>query len=365
MKSSIEEHKILNQVIDEFIECKNTFTEWDDSFGFKFLSELGEVRNPGFLNGISDFILFFIEKIVNLPFIHKLSNLIHNIITKIMNESFNLGNVTDLLDYFAQSFLNFSDFLHKYNIDNIDLKIEYFIVTFLSILSIPIGRINDYNYYENITQFYVLVENMPEMFTIEEGKFCEDKEGDPVADIIKKINNNLVHKKLFKFSKFLNYKTFEEDRKILKYSCLKIRKLMDIYQFGMDFDRSNINLYDYYARCLFIKLLDDIRNIGKYENNIFKTNDKKNNTAYVIALMQLACKYNPQIKSFYASIIIIFVHYNRQYFLDELNTYIIQNIKIINFEAFNYQKLLHLFEKKNFLEKFMKIFLGNNLSQKK
>lgn len=391
MKTSIKESKILKEVVNEFLKKRDEIGEEEI---LVILRELNGIKNRNFIRNVSSYILTFSAKIVNIPFIEKTGDLIKNLITYVFLNYFEMDReyLKKILDYFSRSSLNFCYFVDKYGIKEKEYKCEYLIACFLTVLVLPIGKIEDFKLWESITKLWVLMDNMcdrreymnwvkestiffEERIWLDENKRKDflKKKGNPIIEILNEIelnkNNMKIYNRFYKLFLFsykrdgYNKERNELDEKrMLKYSCLKARKSLDIFQYSMDFERDEVNLKEYYARCLGIQLLDDLMDIKKDKeengNTIFTKGNKKNNDRSAICVIKYLNEYNNKISEYLITLTVLFIHYNKEYFTDEFVEKIINNTEIIDLDNFNMEKMMFLLKEDKFIEKFLKLFTG-------
>jgi len=391
MKTSIKESKILKEVVNEFLKKRDEIGEEEI---LVILRELNGIKNRNFIRNVSSYILTFSAKIVNIPFIEKTGDLIKNLITYVFLNYFEMDReyLKKILDYFSRSSLNFCYFVDKYGIKEKEYKCEYLIACFLTVLVLPIGKIEDFKLWESITKLWVLMDNMcdrreymnwvkestiffEERIWLDENKRKDflKKKGNPIIEILNEIelnkNNMKIYNRFYKLFLFsykrdgYNKERNELDEKrMLKYSCLKARKSLDIFQYSMDFERDEVNLKEYYARCLGIQLLDDLMDIKKDKeengNTIFTKGNKKNNDMSAICVIKYLNEYNNKISEYLITLTVLFIHYNKEYFTDEFVEKIINNTEIIDLDNFNMEKMMFLLKEDKFIEKFLKLFTG-------
>jgi hypothetical protein len=143
----------------------------------------------------------------------------------------------------------------------------------------------------------------------------------------------------------------ESDFEILKKSCLKTKKALDIFFYTIDYKKKKEDTYKILHLSLIIQLLDDLMDIRKdmrEENKTIFTGDVEENTRNAVKLFQLIKNsaiirdYGFQI--FYEGLVVFFMDYNAEFFDKKLIEKIRRECPIMDFKYYNLMEIDRIVE---------------------
>lgn len=397
MNTSIEiEKKVINNVVDEFNLKKNSYMNLINNFGLNngvigncMLKESKKMEGKDFLKYGSVYFFEIVKGVLYIPQT-KLNYLFKNIIRGVLIDGLKLEKNADYIDnilnYFAGGCLDFINFIKKYGLDE-KYFLEYYFACFTSLMLIGLGEINDFVIYDNIVRIWVLVDNMIDNdeqseCILELRNFFESKcwmskkrleyfqgKNNPIFECFEVIEKRMtedaivkIYKRFWKLYKY-DYQTKNKKKEnILKYSCLKTRKSLDIFMFAMNVSKKDIKPNKYYNVSLLIQLFDDLMDIKKdiAENNssIFLQGTKEENTAVVMAMMENFRVYFGELIVFFEMLIMLMVMDNANYFMEEFIEGYRNECEFIDLDKFQMQQIYELVGNTEKMTKLLKIYLG-------
>lgn len=383
---------VLHKVINEFLEIDG---ESIDSI------KITEIKGSQILKYISSYFIGTLKKMEYIPekyhkhagyFLRKIINIV------IKTIGLDVKYCNKLLNHFANGFLSFQEFIKKYNLPEKYFK-EYYYAAFSGLFVLIFGKIKDFRLYDTIVRLWILVDNMFDcenendiqlkkdvcnffmnsQFLNKEMRmeFLNNSKSSPIVDCMKVIEeikmtekrkNGLYIRfyKLFKFSyKSGGYGTKIEslngkgdDFEILKNSCLKTKKALDIFFYAIDYQKKKEDAYKIFHVSLIIQLLDDLLDIRKDKlegkTTIFSKvmgeraglgleAELEENTRNAIKLFQFVknskfiCDNGFQI--FYENLIFFFIDYNEEFFEPSFIQKIRENCPVMDLKYYNMREM--------------------------
>jgi len=396
MQTSIDyEKNILNSIVNDFnLKCKfyeNIINNFGltDSFVEDYMFKSCNKKADKLLMWYgSNYFFRIVDIVLKMPEIKS-----NGIFKKIVRETMIFGlkldekkNYVDkLLNFFAAKCIDFIEFINKYGLDDIYF-LEYFFACIISLMLIGLGEIENFQLFDLIVRVWVLFDNMVDRGENKEivwdvcnffdGGYwkskkrrmeCFEKKGNPIMDCFGKMEFELgegelvaMYKRFWKLYKF-DYSNRIKSGNILKYSCLKTRKSLDIFMFALQTSKKDIQFHKYYNISLLIQLFDDLMDIKKdiKENNntIFLKNSKKGNTALICALIEYFRIYFEELDIFFEVCVMMLVIDNEEYFLDKFICGL-KKSNIININNFNMNNIYKLVSNTSHMKKLFNIYLS-------
>jgi hypothetical protein len=375
---------ILAQVINEFLELDGE--DYD-------IIKINEIKGGKIIKYISSYFVGSLKKVVYIPekyykhagfFIRKMMN------TVIGTVSLDVAYCNKLFKKFGRQFIEFNEFIEKYNLPKKYFK-EYYYAAFSGLFILIFGKIRKFRLFDIIVRLWIIVDNIfdcvkdfGEMgfmwkkniydffvggaFENREKRleFLGKSEGGPIIECFKNIEEirmsdkkkdelYLRFYKLFMFSYYVedvnNKSKNESDFEILKKSCLKTKKALDIFFYTIDYKKKKEDTYKILHLSLIIQLLDDLMDIRKdmrEENKTIFTGDVEENTRNAVKLFQLIKNsaiirdYGFQI--FYEGLVVFFMDYNAEFFDKKLIEKIRRECPIMDFKYYNLMEIDRIVE---------------------
>lgn len=379
---------ILNNVINEFLEI-----DGDSIDSIK----ITEIKGSQIIKYISSYFIGTLKKMEYIPdkyhkhagfFLRKLMNTVMKTI------GLDVKYCNKLLNHFAKGLLSFQEFIEKYNLPEKYFK-EYYYAAFSGLFVLIFGKIKNFRLYDTIVRLWILVDNMFDcenendiqlkkdvcnffmnsQFLNKEMRmeFLNNSKSIPIVDCMKVIEemkmtekrkNGLYMRffKLFKFSyksggygtKIESLNGNSDDFDILKNSCLKTKKALDIFFYAIDYQKKKEDAYKIFHVSLIIQLLDDLLDIRKDKlegkTTIFTKAvgegegvGVEENTRNAIKLFQFIknskfiCDNGFQI--FYENLIFFFIDYNEEFFEPTFIQKIRDNCPIMDLKYYNMREM--------------------------
>ena len=421
------EKNIFNSVIDNFIDQKNNYIESsvENTLKSMFFDDFTEFKySEKFLYQASTFFFPFVKKLISIlqyPVANKFSVIMQNIVDEVLITGSRINDpelkeyFKMILNFFCQKCVEFNDFIKKYEIinDNHFLK-EYFIACFVPIMLYPIGKVKNFILLEKIFKIWIVADNLSDFSLIDKNKsssliqqlspfftkklylHSEIKNNfllntqNPIIQCLKEIdeldiNNDLkilIFKrlgKLYKLSYSIKGKKndflIKNEKKLIKYACLKSRKSLDIFILAIDLNENEFNyilrkdfnqefFLKLYNLSLAIQLLDDLLDIRKDIqdncNSIFTTSDKKNCFAWCIVINNVFQQYSGPVQYYFKVLQMLFMSYNHQYLADGVKETIEENVKFMNLKVYNMDIIFDLMNDRQFMVNSFNAYLFNN-----
>ena len=264
---------ILGQVINEFLEL--------DGEDYNVV-KMNKINGSGIIKYISSYFVGTLKKVEYIP--EKYCKTMGFVIRKMMNTvigtvSLDVAYCNKLFKNFGRKFLEFKEFIKKYNLPKKYFK-EYYYASFSGLFILIFGKIKNFKLYDTIVKLWIIVDNIfdcvedfGEMGLIwkknvydffvggafqnkeKRMEFLEKSGGGPIIECFKNIEELKMSEKL-KDSLYMRfYKLFmfsycvEDDNndqsnfEILKKSCLKTKKALDIFFYTIDYKKKKEDTY--------------------------------------------------------------------------------------------------------------------------
>jgi hypothetical protein len=195
-------------------------------------------------------------------------------------------------------------------------------------------------------------------------EFLEKSGGGPIIECFKNIEELKMSEKLKDGLYMRFYKLFmfsycveddndndKNDFEILKKSCLKTKKALDIFFYTIDYKKKKEDAYKILHLSLIIQLLDDLMDIRKdmkEEKKTIFTGGVEENTRSAVRLFQLIKNsriirdYGFQI--FYEGLVFFFMDYNAEFFEKEIIEKIRSECPIMDFKYYNLMEIDRIVE---------------------
>jgi len=395
MQTSIDyEKNVLNSVVNDFtMKCK-FYENIIDNFGltesfvgdymFKSCDKKGDKRVIWYG---SNYFFRIVDMALNMPEI-KTNGILKKIVRETIIFGFKLDDkknyIDKLLNLSTAKSIDFIEFINKYGLDDVYF-LEYFFACIISLMMISLGEIKNFKLFDLIVRVWTLFDNMVDrgenkeivrdVCNFLEGGYWKSREGrieyfekkvNPILECFGEMEVELgeeelvaMYKRFWKLYKF-DYRKRIKSGNILKYSCLRKRKFLDIFMFALNTSKKDIQSHKYYNYSLLIQLFDNLMNIRKDikdNNTIFLKNSKKENTALVCALIENFRIYFGELDVFFEICIMLLVIDNEEYFLEEF-TSALKNSNIINTQNFNMQNIYKLVSNISHMKKLFNIYLS-------
>lgn len=368
---------ILHEVINDFLEL-----DGDDYDVVK----IGEVKGSRIIKYFSSYFVGTLKKVGYIPEeLHKHAGfVIRNMMNTVMeNVGIDVGYCNKLFRNFGKKFLKFKEFIEKYNLPEKYFK-EYYYAAFSGLFILIFGKIKNFKLYDQIIKLWIIVDNIFDcdkdfgemghiwkqvVYDFFVGRNFENREkrlefleknevGGPIIECFRCIEEMRICEKkkdglYLRFYKLFRF-SYQDDRdegdceefEILKNSCLKTKKAMDIFFYALDYKKKKEDAYKIFHLSLIIQLLDDLMDIRKdiQENKktIF-TGGSEENTKNAVRLFQLI-KNSEIIRDhgfqiFYEGLVFFFMDYNSEFFNKELIEKMRRECPIMDFKYYNLREI--------------------------
>jgi hypothetical protein len=367
---------MIFEVINEFLEINHN--DYD-------VVKISEIKGSGIIKYTSSYFVGSLKKVDYIPeryhkqagfFIRNMMNTVMQII------GLDVTYCNKLFNYFAKWFLSFQKFIHQYNLPDKYFK-EYYYAAFSGLFILIFGKIKNFKLYDIIVRLWILMNNIVDCkedlvwkkdiyeffvgghFSNREKRleFFEKSNDGPIIDCLKKIEeiNILEKKKDGLYMRF--YKLFifsydgrdmggvggenESEFEILKKSCLKTKKALDIFFYAIDYQKKKEDAYKIFHVSLIFQLLDDLMDIRKDKQDgkttIFTIGELKENTKNAVRLFQLI--QNSKImqdygfKIFYECLIFLIIDFNSEFFEAKFVEKIRRECPVMDLKYYNMREL--------------------------
>jgi len=377
---------VLEQVINEFLEL--------DGEDYSVV-KIDEIKGSAIIKYISSYFVGTLKKVRYIP--EKYNKAMGFFIRKMMNTvigtvSLDVAYCNKLFRNFGRKFLEFREFIKKHNLPEKYFK-EYYYAAFSGLFVLIFGKIKNFKLYDTIVKLWIIVDNIFDCESENENKsyfqwkkdvhdfFCGgafenrvkrleffEKSGGgcgPIMECFKNIEKmglserkkNRMYLRFYKLFKFSyggegegegdgEVEGEEGEFEILKNSCLKTKKALDIFFYAIDYQKKKEDAYKIFHLSLIIQLLDDLmdirKDIGERKTTIF-TGGVEENTRNVVRLFQLI--KNSQIirdfgfQIFYEGLIFFFMDYNAEFFDKAFIDKIRRECPIMDFKYYNLREI--------------------------
>ena len=388
---------VLHEVINEFLE--------KDGENYDVV-KIDEIKGSAIIKYISSYFVGTLKKVEYIPekyhkcmgfFIRKMMN------TVIGTVSLDVAYCNKLFKNFGKKFLEFKGFIKKHNLPEKYFK-EYYYAAFSGLFVLIFGKIKNFKLYDIIVKLWIIVDNIFDCESKNEGyfqwkkdvsdffysgafenrvkrlEFLEKSGGcGPIMECFKSIEKmGLSEKKkdgmYLRFYKLFQFSYGREgdgegegegEFEILKNSCLKTKKALDIFFYAIDYQKKKEDAYKIFHLSLIIQLLDDLMDIRKdmEEGKItIFTGGFEENTRNVVRLFQLI--KNSQIirdfgfQIFYEGLVFFFIDYNAEFFDREFVDKIRWECSIMDLKYYNLREIDSIVESE-IMKKIMRIYLSS------
>ena len=363
---------VLEQVINEFLEL-----DGDDYDVVK----ISEIKGSRIIKYISSYFVGTLKKVEYIPEkLHKHAGfIIRNMMNTVMgNVGIDVKYCNKLFNNIAKWFLSFHKIIVKYNLPEKYFK-EYYYAAFSGLFILIFGKIKNFKLYNIIVKLWILVDNIFDYEGNFEWKkeicdffvggafenrekrleFLEKSEGGPIIECFRNIEKmGLSEKKkdglylrfykLFKFS----YEggsgsgSGSDEFEILKNSCLKTKKALDIFFYSLDYQKKKEDSYKIFHLSLIIQLLDDLMDIRKDKlagkTTIF-TGSVEQNTKNAVRLFQLiqnSCVIRENsFQILYECLMFLNIDFNEEYFEPEFIEKIRRECPVMDLKYYNMREI--------------------------
>ena len=366
---------VLNEVINEFLEKDGEAID---------VMKISEIKGSRIIKYISSYFVGTLKKVGYIPEkFHKHAGfIIRNMLNTTMgNIGLDVKYCNKLFNNIAKWFLSFHKIIVKYNLPEKYFK-EYYYAAFSGLFILIFGKIKNFKLYDTIVRLWILVTNIfnsgsdfgwkKEVYDFFVGGAFENREkrldflgksdGGPIIECFRNIEEmGLSEKKkdglylrfykLFKFSyegggSGSGSGSGSGEFEILKNSCLKTKKALDIFFYSLDYQKKKEDSYKIFHLSLIIQLLDDLMDIRKDKlagkTTIF-TGDVEQNTKNAVRLFQLiqnSCVIRENsFQILYECLMFLNIDFNEEYFEPEFIEKIRRECPVIDLKYYNMREL--------------------------
>jgi len=386
----------LHQVINEFLEIDGENIE---------MMKMTEIKGSQIIKYISSYFIQTLKKVEYIPekYNKHIGFFIRNMINTVMRTiGLDVMYCNKLFNHFAKWFLSFQEFIEKYNLPKEYFK-EYYYAAFSGLFFLIFGKIKNFKLHDIIIRLWILVDNMFDYESESESKkevciffidsyfintekrrhFLENSNGGPIIDCFKTIEEMKMSEKkknglylrfykLFQFSykcggygeRIESGNKIGSDFEILKNSCLKTKKAMDIFFYSINYKKKKEDEYKIFHLSLIVQLIDDLMDIRKDKlegkTTIFTKECVLENTKNAIKLFQLI--KNSQILRNNSFLILceclmfLIIDFNNEFFEESFIQKIRANCSLMDLKYYNMQEIDSIVESE-IMKKIMCIYL--------
>jgi hypothetical protein len=394
---------ILDHVINEFLEIDGEDVD---------VMKISEIKGSRIIKYISSYFVGTLKKVEYIPEkYHKQAGyFIRNMMNTVMgNVGIDVEYCNKLFNHFARWFLSFQKFIEKYNLPEKYFK-EYYYAAFSGLFILIFGKIKNFKLYDTIIRLWILVDNIFDC----EGDFGEkgliwkkdvydffvggafvnsekrleflreNNSGGPIIECFRSIEGMKMSEKkkdglylrfykLFQFS----YESWgeagsgdsESDFEILKNSCLKTKKALDIFFYSIDYQKKKEDAYKILHLSLIVQLMDDLMDIrkDKLEGKVtifMKAGGSgealEENTKNAVRLFQLI-KNSPIIREnsfqiLYECLMFLIIDFNEEFFEPEFVRKIRRECSVMDLKYYNMREIDSVVESET-MKKIIRIYL--------
>lgn len=361
---------VLHEVINEFLKL-----DGDDYDVVK----ISEVKGSRIIKYISSYFVGTLKKVEYIPEkLHKHAGfIIRNMMNTVMgNVGIDVKYCNKLFNNIARWFLGFHKIIVKYNLPEKYFK-EYYYAAFSGLFILIFGKIKNFKLYNIIVKLWILVDNIFDCEGDFEWKkevcdffvggafenrekrleFLGKSEGGPIIECFRNIEEMRLSEKkkdglylrfykLFKFSYEDGSRSESCEFEILKNSCLKTKKALDIFFYSLDYQKKKEDSYKIFHLSLIIQLLDDLMDIRKDKlagkTTIF-TGGVEQNTKNAVRLFQLiqnSCVIRENsFQILYECLMFLNIDFNEEYFEPEFVGKIRRECPVMDLKYYNMREI--------------------------
>ena len=288
---------ILDHVINEFLEIDGKNVD---------VMKISEIKGSRIIKYISSYFVGSLKKVEYIPEkYHKHAGyFIRNMMNTVMGKvGIDVVYCNKLFNHFARWFLSFQKFIEKHNLPEKYFK-EYYYAAFSGLFILIFGKIKNFKLYDTIIRLWILVDNIfdcngdfgkggliwkKDVYDFFVGgafvnsekrlEFLEKSEGGPIIECFRSIEGMKMSEKKKDGLYLRFYKLFQfsyesrgsggsggdgrSDFEILKNSCLKTKKALDIFFYSIDYQKKKEDAYKIFHLSLIVQLMDDLMDIRK------------------------------------------------------------------------------------------------------
>ena len=384
---------VLEQVINEFLEI-----DGDDYDVVK----ISEIKGSRIIKYISSYFVGSLKKVEYIPEkLHKHAGfIIRNMMNTVMgNVGIDVKYCNKLFNNFARWFLGFQKFIEKHNLPEKYFK-EYYYAAFSGLFILIFGKIKNFKLYNIIVKLWIIVDNIfdcegnfelkKDVYDFFVGgafenrekrlEFLEKSGGGPIIECFRNIEEMRMSEKKKDGLYLRFYKLFRfayegggsggRDRdsgsefEILKNSCLKTKKGLDIFFYAIDYQKKKEDAYKIFHLCFIVQLLDDLMDIWKDKlvgkKTIFTRGGLEENTRNAVRLFQLI--QNSRIireNSFqilYECLMFLIIDLNEEFFEPEFVGKIRRECPVMDLKYYNMREIDSVVESE-IMKKIIRMYL--------
>jgi hypothetical protein len=388
---------ILAQVINEFLEIDSEAVD---------MMKISEVKGSRIIKYISSYFVGTLKKVEYIPDkLHKHAGfIIRNMMnTVIGNVGIDVKYCNKLFNNIARWFLSFQKFIEKHNLPEKYFK-EYYYAAFSGLFILIFGKIKNFKLYDTIVRLWIIVDNIfdsdcEDNFELKRVvydffvggafenrkkrlEFLEKSEGGPIIECFRCIEGMKMSEKKKDGLYLRFYKLFRfayegggsggggrgrdsgSDFEILKNSCLKTKKGLDIFFYAIDYQKKKEDAYKIFHLSFIVQLLDDLMDIRKDKlegkTTIFTRGGVEENTRNAVRLFQLI--QNSRIireNSFqilYECLMFLIIDLNEEFFEQEFVGKIRRECPVMDLKYYNMRELNSVVESE-IMKKILCIYL--------
>ena len=390
----------LHQVINEFLEIDGEDVE---------MMKITEIKRSKIIKYISSYFIETLKKVEYIPekYNKHIGFFIRNMINTVMRTiGLDVMYCNKLFNHFAKWFLSFQEFIEKYNLPKQYFK-EYYYAAFSGLFFLIFGKIKNFKLHDTIIRLWILVDNMFDYESENESEierkkevgiffidshfintekrrnFLEKSNGGPIIECFKNIEEmkmsekkkNGLYLRFYKLFQF-SYKRggygetvesgnkIRSDFEILKNSCLKTKKAMDIFFYSINYKKKKEDEYKIFHLSLIVQLMDDLMDIrkDKFEGKttIFTRECTLENTKNAVKLFQLI-KNSHIIRDnsfliLYECLMFLIIDFNEEFFEESFIKKIRENCSVMDLKYYNMREINNIVES-DIMKKIMFIYL--------
>jgi hypothetical protein len=390
---------VLHEVINEFLEIDGDYYD---------VVKISEIKGSRIIKYISSYFVGSLKKVEYIPEkLHKHAGfIIRNMMNTVMgNVGIDVGYCNKLFNNFARWFLSFQKFIEKHNLPEKYFK-EYYYAAFSGLFILIFGKIKNFKLYDLIVRLWIIVDNIFDCGSdfgekgliwkkdvydfFVEGAF-ENREkrleflgksgGGPIIECFRNIERiGLSEKKkdglylrfykLFKFSyegggggEGGSGSESGGEFEILKNSCLKTKKSLDIFFYAIDYKKKKEDAYKIFHLSLIVQLMDDLMDIRKDKlegkTTIFSGGVEENtrNAVRLFQLIQNSCVIRDNsFQILYECLMFLNIDFNEEFFEPEFIGKIRRECPVMDLKYYNMREIDSVVESE-IMKKIMCIYL--------